>query len=594
MSLCVPLLMSLVVMCGGPPLLACADEPCAECCQAKSARAATPSASDSKQIELEVLIAEVASEKLDGLPVSPFSPDLGFVFGRTSEGPELCRTLSELKRQGAATFYANTKLTTVDGRPGNITSGGEFPILVPDQQGNFTVDFRSYGAKFDFVPALLDDGRVRLQLRPELSELDYGNGITLHGYAIPALKTRYLQTTVELGSEETFVVGGLFRNHEPEQTAAASDYTPPAPKLAQEKGLVVVITPHLSDACVASCSANCPACPAKAAACRDEKCCSEHGVKHADAELDCDQPQTPAVCARGVKCSVGACARDIELELEWDDAATDKAGSQADATPKVLHDVLITAPGWHPARCGDRPCCHAAATHEGSKPCCEPAEQCTEAACDKRCEHDEGCDEICCEQDAVATHCWEHMLHVRNQWESALYRASLATELAEQEAEHAVQLLDERTQHFAELQRVTESAWHAERNAIEAQHRQAVEHEQELAALRVKHLRETYESRESAMASEIRSLRDRLHSGEADRAQHARVHPSVSVVLDDKLEQVEYNMPASVKSRSQQNEIERLRREVTRLRALVEDLLCIAPESPPAPVPAKPYEEASE
>ena len=59
--------------------------------------------------------------------------------------------------------------------------GGEFPIVVPQQQGTFSIEFREYGNRLEFVPVVLGGGRIRLEVRPELSQLDYANGVAIPG-----------------------------------------------------------------------------------------------------------------------------------------------------------------------------------------------------------------------------------------------------------------------------------------------------------------------------------------------------------------------------------------------------------------------------
>jgi pilus assembly protein CpaC len=194
-----------------------------------------------QQVQVRVMIAEVSRTKLRALgfnflsadpgdhffastvgglltidTVDPditfrFSDDNNFVFGKVDGGDIFRGFLRALKTEGLAKIYTDTTLTAFNGRAAKLNDGGEFPILVPDQQGKVTVDFREFGNKLDFVAILLGNGRIRLEVRPELSELDKANGVELQGFFIPAIKTRYLETSVELNTGETFVVGGLLR-----------------------------------------------------------------------------------------------------------------------------------------------------------------------------------------------------------------------------------------------------------------------------------------------------------------------------------------------------------------------------------------------
>src|SRR5690606_17415846 len=75
-----------------------------------------------------------------------------------------------------------------------------------------TVEYKQYGVGLAFTPTVLEDGRISMRVRPEVSELTTEGSIRFNGYDVPALTTRRAETTVELGSGQSFMIGGLLRN----------------------------------------------------------------------------------------------------------------------------------------------------------------------------------------------------------------------------------------------------------------------------------------------------------------------------------------------------------------------------------------------
>ena len=120
--------------------------------------------------------------------------------------------IDALEGEGLASTLAEPNLTATSGETANFLAGGEFPIPVPQGSQNVTIDYTKYGVSVDFTPTVIDGNRISIKVRPEVSELDYSNPLKLAGVDIPALTVRRVETTVELGSGESFVIGGLFQN----------------------------------------------------------------------------------------------------------------------------------------------------------------------------------------------------------------------------------------------------------------------------------------------------------------------------------------------------------------------------------------------
>ncbi len=155
---------------------------------------------------------------------------------------------------GQVTTLANPNLTARSGETANFLAGGEIPIPVAQGLGTTTVEFKQYGISLAFTPTVLSDGRISLRVRPEVSQLTSAGAVQLNGVTIPALSTRRSETTVELGSGESMVIGGLLQNSHNNsitKTPGLGD-VPILGALFRSNGfqrneteLVIVITPYL-------------------------------------------------------------------------------------------------------------------------------------------------------------------------------------------------------------------------------------------------------------------------------------------------------------------------------------------------------------
>ncbi len=155
---------------------------------------------------------------------------------------------------GQVTTLANPNLTARSGETANFLAGGEIPIPVAQGLGTTTVEYKQYGISLAFTPTVLSDGRISLRVRPEVSQLTSAGAVQLNGVTIPALSTRRSETTVELGSGESMVIGGLLQNshnNSISKTPGLGD-VPILGALFRSNGfqrneteLMIVITPYL-------------------------------------------------------------------------------------------------------------------------------------------------------------------------------------------------------------------------------------------------------------------------------------------------------------------------------------------------------------
>jgi pilus assembly protein CpaC len=127
--------------------------------------------------------------------------------------------LEALRQHDLVKVLAEPTLVTVSGRPASFSSGGEFPILVPQNSlGSVSIEYREFGTRVDFVPIVLGNGRVRLEVRPQVSEIDPARSVSINGTTVPGLRTRWADTAVEMNAGQTLALAGLIQTQVEAQT----------------------------------------------------------------------------------------------------------------------------------------------------------------------------------------------------------------------------------------------------------------------------------------------------------------------------------------------------------------------------------------
>src|SRR5688572_3922916 len=199
-----------------------------------------PGGSESQQVMLQVRIAEVNRKAMQELGVNFFMnrPDAvgrvttqqfsapgfddgkrdGLLFGdflnlfffNRKEG--LGAVIKALEQKGLFQSLAEPNLIAYNGQEASFLAGGEFPVpIVQGATGSVTIMFKEFGVRLTFKPTIAGDV-IRLKVRPEVSSLDFNNGITLEGFRVPALITRRAETDVELRDGQSFAIAGLLNN----------------------------------------------------------------------------------------------------------------------------------------------------------------------------------------------------------------------------------------------------------------------------------------------------------------------------------------------------------------------------------------------
>ena len=173
-----------------------------------------------------------------------------FLFNTNWNAGALVRAL---KQTGHFQSLAEPNLIAYNGREASFLAGGEFPVPIVTALGQVTIQFKEFGVRLNFTPTIAGD-LIRLKVRPEVSELDFNNGITLDGFRIPALQTRRAETEVELRDGQSFAVAGLIDNTAQVDSAAIPllSQVPIIGHLFRSKAdrkerteLLVLITPRL-------------------------------------------------------------------------------------------------------------------------------------------------------------------------------------------------------------------------------------------------------------------------------------------------------------------------------------------------------------
>jgi len=142
--------------------------------------------------------------------VNPHKLNLGVSPGRHWDFNPV---VDAMEAEGLIKVLAEPNLTALSGETASFLAGGEFPILVPDSNGRVTIEFKKFGVSLAFTPTLFGGDRINLHVRPEVSQLSNAHSVNLNNFEVPSLVTRRAETTVELGSGQSFAIAGLLQNN---------------------------------------------------------------------------------------------------------------------------------------------------------------------------------------------------------------------------------------------------------------------------------------------------------------------------------------------------------------------------------------------
>jgi pilus assembly protein CpaC len=242
-----------------------------------------PGGIESQQVMLQVRFAEVNRQAITELGVSLFTGQSKDTIGRSTteqfsapsyqtDGTttfsdflnlflfntkyDVGALLKALQTRGNLQSLAEPNLIAYNGQEASFLAGGEIPVPVVTGAGAsaaVTVLYKEFGIRLNFTPTIAGDV-IRLHVKPEVSTLDFANGVTLNGFRIPALSTRRAETDVELRDGQSFAIAGMLSNTS-QETRLAIPFISSLPIIGnlfksksdnrQQTELMVLITPHL-------------------------------------------------------------------------------------------------------------------------------------------------------------------------------------------------------------------------------------------------------------------------------------------------------------------------------------------------------------
>lgn len=174
-----------------------------------------------QQVLLHTKIMEVSRTKLRDLgidwQVDAFSTTPGDLiskgFQQSVNSGEFRGLLAAMRRDNLVKLLAEPTVVATHGRTARFSVGGRVPYLIPSGPGVVTVEYEEYGTSVDFLPFVVGPGRIRLEVRPEVSEPDPTRGIIAPGSGlnVTAFTNRYVETAVEMQSGQTFAIAGLLQ-----------------------------------------------------------------------------------------------------------------------------------------------------------------------------------------------------------------------------------------------------------------------------------------------------------------------------------------------------------------------------------------------
>jgi pilus assembly protein CpaC len=240
-----------------------------------------PGASESRQVMLQVRFAEVNRRALTELGAALFTGPSSFRNwvgrGTTQQFPapdfeqdqlvfsdflnlflfntryNVGTVIRALKQTGYFQSLAEPNLIAYNGQEASFLAGGEFPVPFSSGLGAISIVYREFGVRLNFTPTIAGD-LIKLHVRPEVSSLDFNNGILLEGFRIPALTMRRAETEVELRDGQSFAIAGLLDNESQSDRAAVpilgqlpiiGNFFKSRAERQERTELLVLITPRL-------------------------------------------------------------------------------------------------------------------------------------------------------------------------------------------------------------------------------------------------------------------------------------------------------------------------------------------------------------
>ncbi|MEN3329211.1 MAG: pilus assembly protein CpaC [Acidobacteriota bacterium] len=213
----------------------------------KTVNMLTSPTSNATQVQLQVRVAEVNRNRLRDYGTSFMTNGATGGYANSGGGPSIlgdstigalsavfqpalnvllfnrslntAAMLKLLRTEGAFRELAEPNLIAMNGSQASFLAGGEFPVPVLQNAGSggsvgITIVWKEYGVRLNFKPTIIDEDHIRLELEPEVSTIDFSNGVRFNGFVVPALRTRRAKTGIELRDGQSFALAGLLDNSE--------------------------------------------------------------------------------------------------------------------------------------------------------------------------------------------------------------------------------------------------------------------------------------------------------------------------------------------------------------------------------------------
>jgi pilus assembly protein CpaC len=163
--------------------------------------------------------------------------------------------VNALEGSGFAYTLARPSLVALSGQSASFLAGGEIPIPVPSANSNsYSIEYKEFGIRLTLTPTVVSHDRIALKVAPEVSELDFSNGVTIGGTTVPAFTIRRTDTSISLADGESFVISGLISTHNISQVSKfpglgdipiLGAFFRNSSVNREERELLMIVTPHL-------------------------------------------------------------------------------------------------------------------------------------------------------------------------------------------------------------------------------------------------------------------------------------------------------------------------------------------------------------
>ena len=158
----------------------------------------------------------------NGTGISPYTGGVNALAQTLGSGTTQVLSINQNLAMAMSAFIEKRKihslaeptLTMLSGEKASFLAGGELPIPISGINGQISVTFKEFGIRLNLIPTVTEDGKIHMQVAPEVSTVDPANAVVTNGIAIPGLKTRRMQTTLELENRQTIILAGLYNKEE--------------------------------------------------------------------------------------------------------------------------------------------------------------------------------------------------------------------------------------------------------------------------------------------------------------------------------------------------------------------------------------------